>query len=164
MCILSFLRALLSKKLAARSRKIDFVIQLVQYCDALMFQEVHGHEAGMAEALHWFDRDWIVRTNPSSDRNVGGLVSMLMKEAFSVETRTDEGTVVVPGRVSRMCVHTEAACACPWNVHNFSLTQSQMKLIEAKIETDVRRAEHDPTISLYSFQATSTSPRLATHQ
>ena len=109
-----------------------------------MIQEAHGTAEEMAETRHWFDEKWIVRSNPSCDRNVGGTISLFRKSLLDPEATVLDEHVLVPGRISRVCVKTPDATAVYWNCHNYGMSRPQMLLVNAKLEEDISNADADP--------------------
>ena len=114
-------------------------MQLAARCDALMLKETHGSAEEMNEALHWFAEDWIMRSNRGSDRNVSGTVSMLKKEKMDAAAVVEPNHVVVPGRVSRVCVNSLGTTAVHWNEHNFGHPPNEMNKVKRMIEAIRRR-------------------------
>ncbi len=154
---------LLNMDRKARSRKRHLLSKLLRTADIKLLQEVHGDAVGLALRFPDIPRRCHVFDSPGFSSAVGGLFTCVTKR-LEVSRGGLSSSAVAPGRALRVTVTDGPRSTCVWNLHNFGLTQEQVRSVADGIAVDVTRSNRDPLASTcivagdFNFAAASAPP------
>ena len=141
---MEYARALFAVDSKVRARKMQVLSNLAQQSTVLLLQEVHGTASDVKAFLTYFRREWHILPSLGRDRGTGGLLTLIRKRAFPVNTAITFQHPM-PGRACRVSLRSNSTEAIFWNVHNYGLSKPQVTSVGNMISTDTELAKSDPS-------------------
>ena len=129
-------RALCHFSPSLRARKLALLRSHLARTHIAFIQECHGDDTEMRDLLYHEAQAFRIFTSPCSERDTGGLITLVSKTLLSDASHCTD-LALVDGRILRVSIHFGDSKLVLVNVHNFGITAHDFHNWRPILEADI---------------------------